>query len=98
MCWISCRDTSAPSEMPSSSSTVWVRIGGSTSRRPARAAAPTAIIAPEISPPGSLAHKNSKPPAAPIAIVSSTRGISPRLGTLEAIDVGIRFTPPYGKS
>ena len=54
MCWISCRDTSEPSEMPSSTSTVWVRIGGTASGRPASAAMPTAIIAPEISPPGRL--------------------------------------------
>ena len=38
--------------MPSSTSTVWVRIGGSVSWRPAIAAIPTAIIEPEISPPG----------------------------------------------
>ena len=59
MCWISCRDTSEPSEIPSSTSTVWVRIGGSASGRPAIAAMPTAIIAPEISPPGRFAHRNS---------------------------------------
>ncbi len=59
---------------------------------------PTVIIAPEISPPGRWAHKNSKPPAVPIAIVSSTRRISLRLARPEAIDVGISFTPPYGKS
>ena len=35
MCWISCRETSEPSEIPSSTSTVWVRIGGTASGRPA---------------------------------------------------------------
>ena len=59
MCCNNCRDTSEPSEMPSSTSTVWVRIGGMASGRPAMAAMPTAIIAPEISPPGRCAHKNS---------------------------------------
>ena len=66
MCWISCRDTSEPSDIPSSTSTVWVRIGGTASGRPASAAMPTAIIAPEISPPGRFAHRNSTPPAVPI--------------------------------
>jgi hypothetical protein len=40
---------------------------------------PTAIIAPEISPPGRFAHKNSKPPTAPIASVSSVCRIWVRL-------------------
>ena len=34
MCWISCRDTSEPSVMPSSTSTVCVRIGGMVSGPP----------------------------------------------------------------
>ena len=34
MCWISCRDTSEPSDIPSSTSTVWVRIGGTRERPP----------------------------------------------------------------
>ena len=72
MCWISCRDTSEPSEMPSSTSTVWVRIGGIASWRPAIAAIPTAIIAPEINPPGRLANRNSRPPAVPMTSVSTT--------------------------
>src|SRR5882757_5399153 len=84
--------------MPSSTSTVWVRIGGTASGRPARAAMPTAIIAPEISPPGRFAHKNSSPPALPIASVSSALRILSRLGIADAIDAGIRVTPPYGKS
>ena len=41
------------------------QIGGMCSGRPARAAMPTAAIAPEISPPGRFAHRNSRPPAAP---------------------------------
>ena len=47
---------------------------------PAIAAMPTAIMAPEISPPGRCAHKNSAPPAAPIASVSSTLRVLVRLG------------------
>ena len=98
MCWISCRDTSVPSDIPSSSSTVCVRIGGSASGRPASAAPPTANIAPEISPPGSPAQRNSRPPAAPITSVSSVARIWARSGMADAIDAGIRGTPPYGKS
>jgi P pilus assembly chaperone PapD len=41
------------------------------SGRPAMAAIATAIIAPEIRPPGSDAHRNSPPPAAPMATVSN---------------------------
>src|SRR6202171_6843896 len=98
MCCNNCRDTSEPSEIPSSTSTVWVRIGGTNSGRPAIAAMPTAIMAPEISPPGRLPNKNSAPPALPIASVSSTLRVLARLGMAEAIDAGRRLTPPYGKS
>src|ERR1700687_4912499 len=97
MCCRSCRDTSAPSEIPSSTSTVWVRTGGTTSGRPAIAAMPTAIMAPEIRPPGRCAHRKSAPPAAPITSVSSTSRVLMRLGMAEAVDAGIRHTPPYGK-
>src|SRR5204863_9868068 len=45
-----------------------------------------------------LAHRNSTPPALPMASVSSTRSSSARPGRLEAIEAGIRDTPPYGKS
>ena len=41
---------------------------------------PTAIMAPEISPPGRCAHRNSAPPAAPIASVSSTWRVLVRVG------------------
>src|SRR6476620_8713792 len=98
MCCSNCDDTSEPSEIPSSTSTVWVRIGGTASGRPAIAAMPTAIMAPEISPPGRPAHRNSAPPAAPIASVSSTWRILARLGMANAIDARIRLTLPYGKS
>src|SRR6202171_4349256 len=98
MCVTNCRDTSEPSEIPSSTSTVWVRIGGTVSGRPAIAAAPTAIMAPEISPPGRFAHKNSAPPAAPITSVSSTLRVLVRLGMANAIGAGIWLTAPYGKS
>jgi hypothetical protein len=84
--------------MPSSNNTDWVRSGGTASGRPARAAIPTAIMAPEISPPGRCAHKNSRPPALPMASVSSVLRSLARLGTASAIDAGIRVTPPYGKS
>ena len=57
---------------------------------PAIAAMPTAIMAPEISPPGSCAHKNSAPPAAPIASVSSTLRVLARLGMANAIDAGMQ--------
>src|SRR5947209_10391519 len=97
MCCNNCRDTSEPSEMPSSSRTVWVRIGGRLRGRPAIAAIPTAIMAPEIKPPGRLAHKNNAPPAMPIASVSSTLRILARVGMANAIETGIRLTPPYGK-
>jgi hypothetical protein len=59
---------------------------------------PTAIIDPEIRPPGSCAHKNSNPPALPIASVSRTLRVSVRLGIAAAAGAGIRLTPPYGKS
>ena len=61
-------------------------------------AAATAIMAPVISPPGRCAHRNSAPPAVPIASVSSTLRVLVRLGMAIAIDAGIRLTPPYGKS
>src|ERR1700692_2732182 len=72
--------------------------GGTLSGRPASAAAPTAIMEPEISPPGRLAHKNSVPPAAPVASVSSTLRVLARLGMASAIAARIWLTPPYGKS
>src|SRR5665213_697906 len=98
MCWINCRDTTEPRDMPSSTRTAWVTWAGTLNGRPARAAAPTAIMAPEIRPPGRLAHRNSRPPAPPIASVSSTISALLRLGRATAIDEGIRLTPPYGKS
>jgi hypothetical protein len=52
----------------------------SLSGLPAIAAMPTAIMAPEISPPGRCAHKNSAPPAVPITSVSSTWRALVRLG------------------
>ena len=66
--------------------------------RPASAAMPTATIAPEISPPGRLSHRNSRPPAAPMTSVSSVPRILARSATAEDIEAGIRLTPPYGKS
>ena len=68
--------------------------------RPARrcAATPTAIMAPEIKPPGRFAHRNSAPPALPITSVSSTLRVLARVGTANAIETGIRLTLPYGKS
>ena len=98
MCWISCRDTSEPSVMPSSTSTDCVRIGGMATGRPASAAVPTVAIAPEISPPGRLSHRNSRPPAAPMTSVSSVPRILARSAMAEDIEAGMRFTPPYGKS
>src|SRR3984893_9043710 len=98
ICCSSCRVISEPSEIPSSTSTVWVRIGGMVSGLPAIAATPTAIMAPEISPPGRSAQRNSTPPAAPMASVSSTLRVLVRLGMADAIDAGKRVTPPYGKS
>src|SRR5439155_14853958 len=98
MCWISCRDTSEPSVMPSSTSTDCVRIGGMVTGRPDSAAMPTVAIAPEISPPGRLSHRNSRPPAAPMTSVSSVPRILARSATAEDIEAGIRLTPPYGKS
>src|ERR1035437_6585881 len=65
---------------------------------PAIAAMPTAIMAPEINPPGRCAHKNSVPPTVPIASVSSTLRVLVRLGMANAIDAGIWLTPPYDKS
>src|SRR6202049_5197123 len=84
--------------MPSSTSTVWVTCAGTLSGRPASAAAPLAIRAPEIKPPGRFAHSDNNPPALPITSVSSTLRVLARLGMANAIDAGIRFTPPYGKS
>src|ERR1700716_3935049 len=98
MCCKSCRDTSEPSEIPSSTSTVWVRIGGMASGRPAIAAIPTAVIAPEINPPGRFAQRNITPPAAPTNSVSSRLRVLVRLGMANAIDAGIWLTAPYGKS
>ena len=59
---------------------------------------PTAIIAPEISPPGRFAHRNSRPPAVPMTSVSSVPRILARSAMAEDIEAGIRLTPPYGKS
>ena len=98
MCRINCRDTSAPREMPSSTSTVWVITGGNDNCRPASAAPPTAIMAPEINPPGNPAQRNRSPPAVPIASVSSTRTVSARPGRAGIIGAGISDTQPYGKS
>jgi hypothetical protein len=98
MCCSNWRDTSEPRDMPSSSRTAWVRIGGKLSGRPAMAAAPTAIMAPEIRPPGRFAHKNNAPPALPITRVSSTLRVLARVGMASAIEAGIRLTLPYGKS
>src|ERR1700689_1271660 len=79
--------------MPSSTSTVWVRIGDIASGLPAIAAIPTAIMAPEINPPGRCAHRNSAPPAAPMTSVSSTFRVLARLGTADATIAGRRLTP-----
>src|SRR3954467_7616684 len=97
MCCNSCRDISPPSEIPSSTSTAWASIGGTVSGRPAMAAMPTANMAPEIRPPGRLAHRNSTPPAVPRTRVSSTWRILARLGMATAIDAGSWLTPSYGK-
>src|SRR5712691_1753167 len=59
---------------------------------------PTAIMAPEINPPGRFAHRNSAPPAAPISSVSRTLRVLARLGMANAIDARIWLTAPYGKS
>src|SRR3984893_6579807 len=71
---------------------------GTLSGRPASAAAPTAIMAPEINPPGRFAQTNSKPPALPIASVSSILRSWARLSLESASDAVICFKPPYGKS
>src|ERR1700683_4425899 len=84
--------------MPSSTSTVWVRIGDIASGLPATAAMPTAIMAPEIKPPGRCVHKNSAPPAAPMTSVSSTLRVLARLGTADATIAERRLTPSYVKS
>src|ERR1700729_4254681 len=99
-CCKSCCDTREPSEIPSSTSTDWVISEGIDSGRPAIAAIPTAIMAPEISPPGRLSHRNMPPPAAPIASVSRTWRVLVRLGRAKAgdADAGIRLTPFYVKS
>src|SRR5436190_8060192 len=98
MCCTNCRDTIDPKEVPSRTSTVWVRIGGMVSGRPAIAAMPTAIMAPEIKPPGRFAHRNNAPPAVPMTSVSSTLSVLAREGTANAVETGIRLTMPYGKS
>src|SRR5215212_11472057 len=97
MCCSNCRDTSEPNEIPSSTRTVWVRIGGIVSGRPAIEAAPTAIMAPEIKPPGRFAQRNNSPPAVPITIVSNTLRILARVGTANA-ELGSRLTGLYDKS
>src|SRR6185437_16332682 len=73
---------------------------GIDSGLPAIAATPTAIMAPDISPPGRLNHRNIPPPAAPIASVSRTWRVLARLGRAKAgaADAGIRLTPFYPKS
>jgi hypothetical protein len=63
-------------------------------------------MAPEISPPGRFAHKNNRPPAVPIASVSTAISAFFRLGSATATDETkdatrdetICLTPPYGKS
>ena len=65
---------------------------GRPSGRPAMPAPATAIIAPEINPPGNSAHRNSRPPALPMTSVSSTLRISARLGR-----AGRCMSLPYGK-
>ena len=90
--------TEDPSEMPSTTKMLWVRIGGTLKGRPAIAAMPTASMAPEISPPGKWATTNSRPPAVPMASVSSTDRVLARLGRSRGIAVEICFTRPYGKS
>src|SRR3954451_12257757 len=84
--------------MPSSTNTVWVRSGGSESLRPAIAAIPTAIIDPEIRPPGRPAARNAKPPAAPMTSVSAVLKSLARLGHSNGREAVICFTPPYRKS
>ncbi|MGY3076843.1 hypothetical protein ACVWZZ_003214 [Bradyrhizobium sp. LM6.10] len=84
--------------MPSSTSTVWVRIGGSVNWRPAIAAIPTAIIEPEINPPGRPASRNARPPAVPMTSVSTVLKILARLGNSNGREAVICFTPPYRKS
>lgn len=66
--------------MPSSTSTICVRSGGIASWRPAIAAIPTAIIDPEISPPGRPATRNNSPPAEPMTSVSTALKTLARLG------------------
>ena len=58
----------------------------------------TAIIAPEISPPGRFAQRNSRPPAAPIASVSIALRSLARSGRTRLRDAANCLTPPYGKS
>jgi len=84
--------------MPSTTSTVWVTMGGTASARPAIAAIPVATRAPEMSPPGRFAHKNSSPPAVPMPSVSRAVRRLVRLGTTNPSDAVICFTPPYDKS
>jgi hypothetical protein len=50
------------------------------SGRPIIVAMPTAIMAPEINPPGRPAKRNSTPPIEPIASVSRTWRVLVRLG------------------
>jgi len=59
---------------------------------------PVAAMAPEISPPGKFAQRNSRPPAVPMASVSSAISALLRLGRATAIDERNCLTPPYGKS
>jgi len=63
---------------------------------------PVETMAPEIRPPGRFAHKNNRPPAVPIASVSTAISAFFRLGSAtasdETRDETICLTPPYGKS
>lgn len=68
---ISSGETIEPSETPSVIRIVCTMSGGIARGRPAIAAAPTAIIAPEINPPGKCIAANSKPPAVPMAMASA---------------------------
>lgn len=65
-----CGDTIEPSDRPSVIRMTCAISGGRPIGRPAIAAAPTAIIAPEINPPGNSSHLNKAPPATPMRSVS----------------------------
>src|SRR5436309_2902843 len=82
-------ETMAPSDSPSVIRTMCAIHCGRPSGRPAMPAPATAVMAPEISPPGSSAHRNSRPPALPMTSVSSTLRISDRLGRVNGIVAGL---------